>query len=105
MFGWEFPPHNSGGLGTACYGLTKSLSKQGIDVTFVLPRKMNVKADFLKFVFGPKKAHYLINSLLQGYSTQESYQTRLFSSNEGEKESQYGMNLKDEVLRYGRDWK
>ena len=27
MFGWEFPPHISGGLGTACYGLTKGLSK------------------------------------------------------------------------------
>ncbi len=27
MFGWEFPPHISGGLGTACYGLTKSLSE------------------------------------------------------------------------------
>ncbi|KKT36370.1 MAG: glycosyl transferase group 1, partial [Parcubacteria group bacterium GW2011_GWC1_44_26] len=23
MFGWEFPPHNSGGLGTACFGLTR----------------------------------------------------------------------------------
>jgi glycogen synthase len=27
MFGWEFPPHISGGLGTACFGLTKGLAK------------------------------------------------------------------------------
>lgn len=37
-FGWEFPPHISGGLGTACYGLTKSLMKEGTDVLFVVPR-------------------------------------------------------------------
>jgi len=38
MLGWEFPPFVSGGLGTACYGLTKALSKQQTDVIFVLPR-------------------------------------------------------------------
>ena len=38
MFGWEFPPHISGGLGTACYGLTKGLSVNGVEVTFVMPR-------------------------------------------------------------------
>ncbi|MFI3299160.1 MAG: glycosyltransferase family 4 protein [Rikenellaceae bacterium] len=38
MFGWEFPPHIAGGLGTACYGLTKSLCAAGVDVTFVVPR-------------------------------------------------------------------
>jgi glycosyltransferase involved in cell wall biosynthesis len=39
MFGWEFPPHISGGLGTACYGLTKGLSTfPDVDVLFVVPR-------------------------------------------------------------------
>lgn len=39
MFGWEFPPHISGGLGTACYGLTKGLAElNNIDVTFVVPK-------------------------------------------------------------------
>lgn len=38
MFGWEFPPHIAGGLGTACYGLTRSLSKQDCEVIFVVPR-------------------------------------------------------------------
>ena len=38
MFGWEFPPHITGGLGTACYGLTKSLSKLGVNVIFVVPK-------------------------------------------------------------------
>jgi glycosyltransferase involved in cell wall biosynthesis len=40
MFGWEFPPHFSGGLGTACRGLTKSLSElPDMELTFVVPRK------------------------------------------------------------------
>ncbi len=38
MLGWEFPPFISGGLGTACYGLTKALSRQDAKVTFVLPK-------------------------------------------------------------------
>ena len=37
MFGWEFPPHISGGLGTACFGLTKGLAHQGVEVLFVMP--------------------------------------------------------------------
>nr|WP_320119844.1 glycosyltransferase family 4 protein [uncultured Marinifilum sp.] len=39
MFGWEFPPHISGGLGTACYGLTKGLAKiKDLDIIFVVPK-------------------------------------------------------------------
>ncbi len=38
MFGWEFPPHISGGLGTACYGLTKGMLHQEVDIIFVVPK-------------------------------------------------------------------
>jgi glycogen(starch) synthase len=38
MLGWEFPPYISGGLGTACYGLTKAMGRLGMEVTFLLPR-------------------------------------------------------------------
>ena len=41
MLGWEFPPFISGGLGTACYGLTKAMSATGMDVMFVLPRPVS----------------------------------------------------------------
>lgn len=37
MFGWEFPPHIAGGLGTACYGMTKGLAANGVEVLFVMP--------------------------------------------------------------------
>ncbi len=39
MFGWEFPPHILGGLGTASYGLTKGMSKQNdLETIFVIPK-------------------------------------------------------------------
>ena len=41
MLGWEFPPFISGGLGTACYGLTKALSRKETQVTFVLPKTVD----------------------------------------------------------------
>jgi len=43
MLGWEFPPFISGGLGTACYGLTRALSKRQTQVTFVLPKQIDAE--------------------------------------------------------------
>ena len=37
MFGWEFPPHIAGGLGTACYGIVKGLAANGVQTLFVMP--------------------------------------------------------------------
>lgn len=48
MLGWELPPHNSGGLGVACYQLCKALSKQDIDIEFVLPYKADHSIDFME---------------------------------------------------------
>jgi len=41
VLGWGFPPFISGGLGTACYGLTKAMSGIGTHVMFVLPRSVD----------------------------------------------------------------
>jgi glycogen(starch) synthase len=41
MLGWEFPPFISGGLGTACYGLTRAMDQLGVRVTFVLPKTVD----------------------------------------------------------------
>lgn len=51
MFGWEFPPYNSGGLGVACEGLSKALCAKGVDLTFVLPYKIPLMANWCRFVF------------------------------------------------------
>ena len=43
MFGWEFPPHISGGLGTASYGLTKGFVQQGdVEIKFCIPKPYGV---------------------------------------------------------------
>ena len=48
MLGWELPPHNSGGLGVACFQLCKSLAKNNVDIEFVLPYKTDQENDFMK---------------------------------------------------------
>lgn len=47
MLGWELPPHNSGGLGVACYHLCKALAKKGVDIEFVLPYHADHGIDFM----------------------------------------------------------
>ncbi len=52
MFGWEFPPHILGGLGTASYGLTKGMAMQpDMDITFVIPKPWGDEdQSFLKII-------------------------------------------------------
>lgn len=47
MLGWELPPHNSGGLGVACYQLCKALTDKGADIEFVLPYFADHQLDFM----------------------------------------------------------
>jgi len=48
MLGWELPPHNSGGLGVACYQLCKALAKKGADIEFVVPYDAHHNINFMK---------------------------------------------------------
>jgi glycogen(starch) synthase len=41
MYGWEFPPNISGGLGVACYSIVNELAKKNIDLTLILPQTIN----------------------------------------------------------------
>ncbi len=47
MLGWELPPHNSGGLGIACYQLCKALSTKQLDIEFILPYQAEHSIDFM----------------------------------------------------------
>lgn len=47
MLGWELPPHNSGGLGVACYHLSKALSHEGASIDFVLPYEAEHDISFM----------------------------------------------------------
>lgn len=47
MLGWELPPHNSGGLGVACYHMCKALARKGVDIEFILPYHADHGIDFM----------------------------------------------------------
>lgn len=72
MFGWEFPPLFSGGLGVACYGLVKGLASLGNEVTFVVPYEVPGQP-FVKLVstnMDPDKvAKYQVNISLNPYGS------------------------------------
>src|SRR3989344_9634531 len=99
MFGWEFPPHNSGGLGVACHGLTKALSNQGAEIVFVLPKKIKIEKTFFKIKFANSKPLKIISidSSLTPYLSSHQY-----SRNEEKAGALYGRNLFAEVNRYAR---
>jgi glycosyltransferase involved in cell wall biosynthesis len=91
MFGWEFPPHISGGLGTACYGLTKGLSELNeTEVIFVVPKafgdedqsaiqliganNISINQREIQFENGEKKIdYYEVNSPIIPYVGEEEF--------------------------------
>lgn len=130
MFGWEFPPHISGGLGTASYGLTKALLKCDVELIFVVPKafgdeqpgsiklvnasevKMKVEEDLFS-QYQEKISYVEVDSALIPYQTEEQYYNILDKVETGEKvkkneigsytfdfQGGYGKNLMEEVRRY-----
>ena len=130
MFGWEFPPHITGGLGTACFGLTKGLAKHGAEVIFVVPKSFgdesqegfrlinasDIELDFTQTItqeFREKISYMEIGSNLVPYLDPEEFE-RWYSEEVLEKKTEvhsvynrkyqfsgkYGANLMEEVARY-----
>lgn len=101
MFGWEFPPFNSGGLGTACLGLTKALSRSGHDITFVLPKQLDLKVEHMDLLFAdvPRLRVKAVNSPLAGYLTDHRYRV-LMGALPPELARLYGRDLYEETQRY-----
>ena len=98
MFGWEFPPYNSGGLGVACLGLTRAMAQRGMEIAFVMPKKLDVKSPWARMVFADSSGlaitTRMVDSTLTPYLTSTSYIR-------GRKpEGIYGHDLMAEVLRY-----
>lgn len=112
MFGWEFPPFNSGGLGVACYGLTRSLVKEGADICFVLPKNLGSSHDFLDMRFADSsfsQADYSkmtikeLEVFLYPYLNEEVYRSKeeLLKIINEKGYAPYAKDLYSEVLRYG----
>ena len=130
MFGWEFPPHISGGLGTACYGMTKGLAHNDVDVLFVMPSASGdedqsdvsiINASDVETVdtamsideFLGKVEFLRVGSNIMPYVDPEDYttltseerkiQTEEFKyhfHNKYKFSGKYGKNLMEEVVRY-----
>ena len=130
MFGWEFPPHITGGLGTACFGMTKGLAKHDVDVVFVVPKAYGdedqqavrlVNASDVPFdiadedykEFWSHIKYMEVGSSIIPYVAPEEY-TNTYEENKKTGESftsnvfskhyefsgKYGLNLMEEVSRY-----
>ena len=99
MYGWEFPPHNSGGLGVASYGLARALVGEGADVRFVLPRRYPVAASGATMVFATE-ANPLDGEQARRYASGYLTEDELAFLRGKYPELQYGPSLFDEVLRY-----
>jgi glycosyltransferase involved in cell wall biosynthesis len=105
MFGWEFPPMSSGGLGTACYELTRSLSNQGAEITFVMPYAAeNTEAEYVRLVStnNPNRMKIIgVNSPLRAYTSSSQYKTAYLKYSRNPKERiLYGEDLFQEVDRF-----
>ena len=131
MFGWEFPPHIAGGLGTACYGLTRGLAKNGAEIIFVVPKAYGDEDQrFVRIVnasdiempadndtaaeIWDRVSFVQINSNMVPYSTPEEFRYACeMAGRESSAASQdiwnrryefsgsYGKDLYSEVWRYG----
>ena len=126
MLGWEFPPFISGGLGTACYGLTKAMDKLGIEVIFVLPKvhsthlsgNIKILSDpldaaaqsigFRKLKFRTIPAHLIPYIDAGSYQHQQWLQTRQSHASKGPSHlkhgqiENYGMDIFSEVGSYAQ---
>ncbi|MDB5188188.1 MAG: glycosyl transferase group 1 [Candidatus Kaiserbacteria bacterium] len=110
MFGWEFPPFNSGGLGVACLGLTRALTSRGMDVTFVMPKKLPVESAFAKILFADSVEYSVeeisgksirtigISSTITPYTSRSGKVT--LSNGTVVDANIYGEDLLGQVLRY-----
>ncbi len=124
MFGWEFPPFISGGLGTACFGLTQGLSQKGIQTIFVVPRmKGGRETSHVHLIDGTdihlgyesdnkrkKLSVKPVDFFLIPYMSEESYKKALEEATEDIGENRetaesaswehYGPDIYSEVFRY-----
>ena len=125
MFGWEFPPYVSGGLGTACEGLVRGLLELSQEIVLVLPRPVRSSTPALRIVSAgspppprlrrpEKRERHVrlklrrIQTLLQPYMTEAAYdeayeevvETVTAAEYEDPGNTLYGPDLHAEVLRF-----
>lgn len=119
-FGWEFPPYNSGGLGVACKGLVTALSGRGLDVLFVLPKKIPTNEEPFQILFATEgsltrkevqsELYPYIGSAHVSEKTKKSKRSAVIKGSLIDKVKQYGEAAKDIAreedfdLIHAHDW-
>ena len=99
-FGWDFPPHTTGGLGFACHGLTRELSNSGVEVTFVLPRSQKVIGSG-RFIFADETKNVRVREVLSEVMPYSGSQSSVFQVFDViSKELITSRTLLEEVHRY-----
>ena len=80
MFGWEFPPHIAGGLGTASYGLTRGLASQSdMEVIFVVPRAYGDEDQSVVRLIGANTVKMTSKKVRYNYFTKPVEKIEVFS--------------------------
>jgi glycogen(starch) synthase len=86
MFGWEYPPHHSGGLGVACKGMAHALIDNDVHVCFMLPKTLPLHEVKVPIMFADKHLkqtpvathlEVLARELQNPYITSVEYEKRL----------------------------
>lgn len=102
-FGWEFPPYNHGGLGVACEGLVRALTKNNVTIIMILPREQAINIEKCTFITTDREPLLTIkkiDSLLQPYMTNQSYLMRRTQSAKHDMANLYGESIFQEIERY-----
>lgn len=71
MLGWELPPHNSGGLGVACFHMCKALARTGVDIEFIVP--YTADHSDITFMKVTPAAPYNVTQIQKGGMAYESF--------------------------------
>jgi glycogen(starch) synthase len=108
MFGWEFAPLISGGLGVASAGLVKQLVAQGADVTFVLPKmSKDISVPGVTIISADRRGNgnltirgVKLNGVVSPYVTSGNEGQKFWQRRQPQASALYGNNLWNEVERY-----
>lgn len=107
MFGWEFPPHNSGGLGVACKGISEALVQKNVDLTFVLPRSIDVEEKNINFKFADKIGKFQLKTIqskiISPYGEVGKHLAIGENLTVSSPEHQYYYDLLNEVMLYAKN--
>ncbi len=107
MLGWELPPHNSGGLGVACYQLCKTLARKGVEIKFVVPYTAEHNLDFMDVISAKIANVSAINGV---YDSSEFIDNKDLSGNVFEIQDRYVhaieniVNESDFHVIHAHDW-